>query len=781
MSEQDVNSPVGDLESARRLLSATAIRALAEDRWKRARPWLDWPALVLFIVIATGLFMPAGVTEVPVPPLDGIAQSTVRAERDILIEDNQATELRRQAAERNVLPIFNHDPDLYFMLGDGVYDAFRGVSERQQSTELTVQARRDALQDALGLPVSGTVFELVENMEQPTDAATAISFFLNIALERLVVADRQQLVAPDGVMIHDTVLDQSRPLPLIGHVLDVKQLRRLMRARAVDAPYGDARIIRTWILETAQTLARPNMVPDKAATTKAREAARAAVEPVYVRIKAGEVIVRQGDRVTAAAQEKIRMLNRDVAGRTLIAETVAFALLLSGFVVLGGFFFYRSRQPLLLGRKDIYFILTIVLLTSIVCIATFHAGRGIAEGLSFAVEAAAFLLPISLVTLLTAILVNSRISLLAGIALALLMVYRVDGDIWLATYYVIGVLVSGATARQYRRRTDILKAGLGIGVVQACAVPIILVLSGGALGSEHLPTVVCALASGLLSAGCALLLIPVLEYLFEVATDLRLLELASADNPLLTQLALRSPGTYYHSVMMGNLAEAAGESIGANGLQCRVMALYHDVGKMVRPSYFVENQRGGNIHDRLPPELSARIIFAHIKDGIDIARKHRLGGPILAAITQHQGTTLLRVFYLRALEIAKRNNSTVDENEFRYPGPKPQTREAAILLLADAVEAATRAMKDPSPTDVRERVAGLIQEKVADGQLSDCDLTLHDLNQIEETFTRVLILGVHHSRIEYPPMPRVVPDIDDDQQEDDSDLGSLSGLADRSS
>jgi hypothetical protein len=295
---------------------------------------------------------------------------------------------------------------------------------------------------------------------------------------------------------------------------------------------------------------------------------------------------------------------------------------------------------------------------------------------------------------------------------------------------------------------------LAIGAVQAAMVPVVLLLADGSLSFDALVPVAAAFISGLLAATAATGILPVFEHVFEEITDMRLIELASSDNPLLKQLALQSPGTFYHSVMMSNLAEAAGDVIGANGLQCRVMALYHDLGKMLRPSYFAENQRGGNVHDRLPPELSARIIFAHIKDGIDIARKHRLGRPILNAITQHQGTTLLRVFYLKALERAKTTGTTVDEAEFRYPGPRPRTRESGVLLLADSIEAATRALKNPSPADLTDRVHKVVAEKLADGQLDDCELTMRDIARIEAAFVRVLTLGVYHSRIEYPPLPQ---------------------------
>ena len=284
-------------------------------------------------------------------------------------------------------------------------------------------------------------------------------------------------------------------------------------------------------------------------------------------------------------------------------------------------------------------------------------------------------------------------------------------------------------------------------------VPIVATLSGESFGTVHLPYVAAAIISGLLVAVCALSLLPVFEYIFDEATDLRLLELASTDHPLLRKLALHAPGTYYASVIVGNLAEAAAEAVGANGLKARVMALYHDIGKIERPNYFAENQREGNVHDRLPPDLSACIVFGHVRDGLQIARQAKLGRPILEAIAQHQGTALLRPFYLKAMEQAAASGAEVREEDYRYPGPKPSSREAGILLLADSVEAATRALTNPAPADVKQRVNEIVEQKVADGQLDNCELTLKDLAAIENAFLRVLTLGVFHSRIEYPPMP----------------------------
>ena len=264
--------------------------------------------------------------------------------------------------------------------------------------------------------------------------------------------------------------------------------------------------------------------------------------------------------------------------------------------------------------------------------------------------------------------------------------------------------------------------------------------------------IISGLFSGLLAGVLALGLIPLFESAFDVTTDSRLLELASGDHPLLKKLSLLAPGTYHHSVILGNLAEAAAEAIGANPLMARVMALYHDIGKMQKPHYFVENQHAENRHENLSPTMSTKVIMAHVKDGVELAKKYKLGGPIMDGITQHQGTTLLQYFYNKAVKEAAKRGETVREEDFRYPGPKPQTKEAGILMLADSVEAAPRTLKNPSPAQVKSLVNRILRNKFEDGQLDACELTFREVGKIEEAFTRILILGVYHNRIEYPEL-----------------------------
>ena len=771
----------GGLAETREALRKAAGTALADDRWQRWRPVTDVAAVIGFVLLMTLLLIQPGGGELPQPAVDTVAQSTIRASRDVLVEDRIATRARQREALAGVAEVFDYDSDLYFGLGDRVFGAVAKLKARKREGGRSSAERRALFQNDLGVAVKSGVFALIEALNDPTDAALAINFFLNMGLDRLVVADRSVLPTAAGLEIWDLGLKRGSRRGDAAGIIDLRQLRHLMRARAGDAPYGEARIVRSWILEVSQELARPNLRHNKVVSETRRQEALASVEPAFLRIKAGEVLLRRGDRVTASAWRRIGMLNAHAGGRRVWREVAAVACMLIGFLLLGAIFFSRARVPLSFGRKSTYLTLSIVLTTTTIGVALFYAGQGFADGMGFDHEAAAYFVPLALATVLATLLVDARTSLLVGVALTLFLAYRVNGDLWLVTNYIVGILVAGIAARHSRRRIDLLRIGLVVALAQAAVVPVAVTLAGHSLGSEHLPLVLGALVSGLLVGVGTLGLLPAFEWLFDESTDTRLLELASADNPLLKELALKAPGTFYHSTMVANLAEAGADAVGANGLICRVMALYHDIGKLQRPAYFMENQRGDeNIHDRLPPDVSARVILHHILDGLEMAKKAKLGRLIQEGIAQHQGTTLLRVFY----EKARVQGYNGPEDDYRYPGPRPQRREAGILLLADSIEAATRALKDPSAAKVGERVRQVIESRVSEGELDDCNLTLRDLATIEATFTRTLTLGVFHNRVDYPPMANRnglanEGDIESDANGDHR-VRPLPGVADRS-
>ena len=307
--------------------------------------------------------------------------------------------------------------------------------------------------------------------------------------------------------------------------------------------------------------------------------------------------------------------------------------------------------------------------------------------------------------------------------------------------------------RKRQQRTTVLLTGLVIGVAN-----MLIAIAMGFVNNTDLNGIfinsLWSAGSGLLSAMFCIGLQPLMEWMFNLVTSAKLLELSNPSQPLLRRLMLEAPGTYHHSMVVANLAEAAASAIGANGLLARVGAYYHDVGKLKRPLYFKENQMGDNPHDRTDPRVSASIVIAHTRDGVQIAQRERIPEPILDIIRSHHGDTAVVYFYDKAVKLY---GDKLDPRDYRYSGPRPHSREAAIVMLADAVEAAERSMQNPNPAKMRDLLRKIIRGKMEDGQLDECELTFADLDKIREAFETVLA-GVFHERIEYPTIE--VPQLD---------------------
>jgi hypothetical protein len=360
-----------------------------------------------------------------------------------------------------------------------------------------------------------------------------------------------------------------------------------------------------------------------------------------------------------------------------------------------------------------------------------------------------YAVPFASVAVTLLLLENAATALLAstlfGVALG-----AMTGNLPLAVFALLSSLAAILGLFQYKRRTALVKIGLLVG-----AVNVAFVLAIDLLESRHFPPasfgfdLACAFLGGVSTAVLVSAILPVLEAGFHRTTDIRLLELASGNIPVLRRLALEAPGTYHHSIVVGSLAEAAAEAIGANAVFCRTAALYHDIGKLTKTSYFVENQTQGNRHDQLSPRMSALVIANHVKEGIELAREMNLPQEIVDIIPQHHGTKLITYFYEKAKRRLDPDLGAVSEREYRYPGPKPQTREAGIIMIADAVEAASRTLEDPNPARLNGVIRQIVDYIFLDGQLNECDLTLRDLDKIASSFHRVLV-GIHHQRVSYP-------------------------------
>jgi cyclic-di-AMP phosphodiesterase PgpH len=291
-----------------------------------------------------------------------------------------------------------------------------------------------------------------------------------------------------------------------------------------------------------------------------------------------------------------------------------------------------------------------------------------------------------------------------------------------------------------------------VALVNVVSVLMLAAIAGGPEGggSQLTLLIACAIAGGVLASAAASFLVPVLESLFSLTTGIKLVELANTNLPLLRRLAFEAPGTFQHSLMVANLAKAGCEAIGADSVLAYTGALYHDIGKIFRPEYYIENQRPGqNRHDKLLPSMSALILISHVKEGLELAREHHLPEPLRDAIAEHHGTRLITYFYSRAKEMHVPEAGDVSEEKFRYPGPKPSNKVMGVLMLADGVEAASRSLEDPTQAVLRTVIKAITNDCLRDGQLDETDLTLADLNRVGEAFQRVLS-HIHHRRLDYP-------------------------------
>jgi putative nucleotidyltransferase with HDIG domain len=357
-----------------------------------------------------------------------------------------------------------------------------------------------------------------------------------------------------------------------------------------------------------------------------------------------------------------------------------------------------------------------------------------------------YLIPLPAFAMVVRILLNSEVAILFTVAASVLSAAAAQGT-WSSFLFLLlagtaGASRSGRVPDRYR----MLWAGVLTSPVCALAAVALEFAFHGESGIVWAG--LFAAVNGLASGPIALAILPVAEFAFRYTSDIRLMELSSTNHPLLQRLITRAPGTFHHSVVVGTLAEAGAAAIGANPLLCRVAALFHDVGKISKPEYFFENQAGGgNVHDTLTPGMSRIVIISHVKEGVRLAEENRLGERITEIISQHHGTSLLYFFLEKAQPMIMERKAS--EDGFRYPGPRPRTREAAIIMLADAAEAASRSLRRPSPGDIDEAVNRIVNRTYLDGQLDECDMTLRDLSSVGKAFSRVLS-AVSHTRVEYP-------------------------------
>ena len=711
---------------------------------------LDLPVVwaVIAVVGCTWLLLPRVGGYLPDWATGDVATFDVVVPRDVTLPDEGATEAVREEARAAVLPVYDFEPRLEVDLTESIAVLFAACRDG------TVP---DDLAGVSGLRVDAPMLRILESTECSERLEKSLVDVVQEAYGLRVVDDQRALVGRGarGVRLRNLASGSERLVELsdVSGAIDLRTgLDNALRSRLLEKPA----VARRWIAPTLDFLAlnmAANLVFNRAETSDRVRRAAEEVAPRSQVFRRGQVLIRRGDTVTFTVARTLHLLNLQRREVTQYSTTIGIGMLVALFVVgwwrILGKLDSQQATRRRLSMAFLLMLLFVALNRLGVFLATAIAGTSFGPVAS-SVDSYLWGLPYAAGPVTVFVLMGAQPAILFAMWTALTAGILQGGDYGTVVLALTAGLVGGLALQRLSDRAVFSRAGLAVGVANLVVFAILELFRG----LPELPEIVAvsAVASvlgGPVALGIASFLLPILEGLFGVTTDVRLLELSNQNQPLLRKLSLQAPGTYQHSLAVGNLAEAGADAVGANALLLRVCAYYHDVGKLMKPEYFVENQRGTNPHDNLSPSMSVLVIQSHVKQGLEMANREKLPLPIRQAIATHHGTKLIRFFYNKARELSGSEKRGVVESDYRYPGPKPHTKELGILLLADAVEAAARTLEVPSPGKIQAMIDRIFTDALEDGQLDDSELTFSELDKVASAFLWVLT-NMYHHRIDYP-------------------------------
>mgnify|MGYP001240476852 CR=1 FL=1 len=659
--------------------------------------------LFIFSVLATSL-----ITKKYNLKEGDIAKVDIKAQREV--EDGTLTEERRQQAINSVPLQFNKKTEVKTEVDSDINDFFAALSQINNS----VSDEKEKLQSLKGkTKISLSDEEILYALKLSNEESANVKEFLVKTLENLYdnnnISDNTQKSNQEDIK-------KAQEFVLIE--VNSSKLTRASKEIAIAIAYSEI---------------KPNFYYDESKTEELKREASKKVSPVM--IKKDQIIVKEGEPVTKyqiGILEDLGIINNNnyYSGYLYICLGILI------FFVLALEWYYLSKYyPAIFMDTKKLVMINILIFAAILLART-------------VTMVSPFLIPLAFIPMIFSLVVNPKVALVSSILNCILISGAVNFNIEITILAVINALVGATILNKMHQRNEILFSTLYIGVTN-----VILTFSVGLLISNNVTDVAkkaffaftASILSGILTIG----FLPFFENVFDVVTTIKLLELSNPNNPLLKRLLIEAPGTYHHSILVGNLAELATEAVGGDAIFSRVCAYYHDVGKIKRPYFFKENQlENDNPHNKITPNLSTLIITSHVKDGVELAKEFKIPKSIIDVIEQHHGTSLVQYFYL-TVKNSSLDPASIDEDDFRYRGPIPETKEAGIIMLADAVEAAVRSMSEPSKVKIEEKVNYIIKSRLNDGQLDNCDLTLRDIEKIKAAFLNVFN-GIYHSRIEYP-------------------------------
>ena len=674
------------------------LKKMHMDKWKRIFLFTITAIFIYFIVLTV-------VTPKRYKLNEGdIATVDIKAPRDII--DEEATKAKEQEVTAKVEKKFTLKSEIKIEASENIKNFFDKLINLK-SNEIDEKSKINELKKIDAFKLSDAEYKTLLDLtvDKDTELQWIASTAIDKAYENQIEENNSEDIAEAKAIVDDYLSSQ-----------------------------GLESNIEAILKEMCESQIKANYFFDQAKTDEAVKEALKSVSKVM--IKKNQTIVKEGEPIT---QQQINILTElGLVGEDVSKNYIYTYIILAFFVlfVLAMQYIYlkKEKKEILVDTKLVFLILSLNLLSVISArVFTFVS---------------LLIIPIACAPILMTVFLDSKISIVIN-SLNLLFIGVIVGfDPQAILIGIVSIIVSSTTLKKISQRNDILYSTIYVAASVA-----VVVLSSGILLSNNIKQiifdVILAVFGAFISGVLAMGLLPVLESSFSLVTNMKLLELSNPNNPLLKRLLMETPGTYHHSVMVANLAEVAAEEVGANPILVRVGAYYHDVGKIKRPFFFGENQLGGvNPHDKISPALSTTIIISHVKDGLELAKEYDIPKVVSDMIVQHHGTTLVKYFYYN-LKNNSENPDEIREEDFRYPGPKPQSKEAAIIMMADSVEAAVRSIQEPTLEKIEEMVNNIVKDKMSSNQLNECDLTFRDLEAIKACFLRVL-KGIYHHRIEYP-------------------------------
>ncbi|HEV7645791.1 MAG TPA: HDIG domain-containing protein [Pyrinomonadaceae bacterium] len=754
----NLTSPMTRLRTQAARYISRPFKVLSEKQ----RFWLGFSVLLFLVtlLVANPFFRSGG----EIYHEKDVIRETIVSPADITEADLLTTERERQAARNTQAPIFTFEGSRAEQAVSNFRSAWSGMVQKVEPSNSNARSSNGKAANNGNTRVEvwknedgEAVTKVFLARQFTSNELEAITRALREAAEGSIYDDKDAPNFQDDILLVDrkNPNQQSSVRMPENSMTSLSQAREKLRQKLAQVPSLSGKEIDAF-QSALSSFIQPSVAYDSPATENARDKNAQAIMPTIISLKRGDIIARQGDEVTPEILSKLNAV-RSYTTNTRQWNRFLGLLALIGALFWGAWKFieHRGMTTRLVQAPEKTFALFgfIVLAQTIVmslCVqlANFTAAQNARPPFNDP-TLWSLAIPFALTSLTMTLLADRQIALFSGLFVAFLAGLMAPKGLEFAIFAAITSITAVYGIGRYRTRQAITIAGLMVGIAGAlCSVALIGYMQLPFILNTVLLAMACGIIGGLITAALTAVIMPLCESLFGVLTDVKLLELSNADLPVLGQLALRAPGTNQHSHAVGQLAHEACRAIGANPLLAKIGALYHDIGKVASPEHYVENQLGKNPHDRLKPVQSAKIIISHVTYGVKLAKEIGLPQRVIDFIPQHHGTRTLH-YFLRKAQTEAGEGVEVEESDFRYPGPKPQFKEAAVMMIADSCEAAARSLAQPTPENIRFIITKIIDAILSDDQLDECDLTLRELTILRESMIKSLV-AIYHSRIDYP-------------------------------